>query len=193
MAPGEHFELEHHVGKIMMGLGWNSPFDLDASVVLYDKDKAALETVSFQNLKSTKYGIKHSGDILNGQSNRKTGDDEQIDVDLSVLGPEVTSLIFVVTVFSHGKTFKEVKDAYARLVDKDTNIEKVRFTLSSVGDKNALVMCKVYRTEAGGWRMLSIGEPIEGRMAREMASAKAFDKFLDPNYSTDKTVDSRLT
>jgi len=193
MAPGEHFELEGDIGKIMMGLGWDSPFDLDASVVLFDKNKVALETVSFQNLRSQKYGIKHSGDIVNGQSNRKVGDDEQIDVDLSSLGPEVTSLIFVVTVFSFGKTFKEVKDAYARLVDKVTNIEKVRFTLTGVGDKNALVMCKVYRTEAGTWRMLSIGEPVEGRMARDMASSHVFDKFLDSNYSTDKTVDSRLT
>eukprot|EP01099_Mayorella_cantabrigiensis_P002150 TRINITY_DN1944_c1_g1_i1.p1 TRINITY_DN1944_c1_g1~~TRINITY_DN1944_c1_g1_i1.p1 ORF type:complete len:330 (+),score=89.00 TRINITY_DN1944_c1_g1_i1:1136-2125(+) len=193
MARGEHFELEGEVGKIMMGLGWNSAFDLDASVALYDKNKVSLETVSYRKLKSNKYGIKHSGDIINGQSNRKVGDDEQIDVDLTSLGPEVASLIFVVTIFTHGKTFKEVKDAYTRLVDKATNIEKVRFTLTELGDKNALVMCKVYRTETGSWRMLSIGEPIEGRVAEDMVSAHAFDKFLDDAYSTDKTVDSRLT
>jgi len=191
---GDSFVLEGSLGKIMMGLGWDSKIDVDASVMVFDKSGAQVDVVYFGNLNSTKYEIKHSGDHLSGGQAKRGEDEETISVNLKNLPEEVTTLLFVVNVFTGGKTFKDVKSAYVRLVDSTTSEERCRFTLSeeNVGTKNALIMAKVFRSfGTATWRLMTIGEPATGNKYTDLTPQVA--KYIGEDYIPEGAKISKLT
>ncbi len=81
--------------RVTMGLGWDAikskgflgfgakteSVDLDASVVMFDESNRPVDTVWFRQLKSKDGSIVHTGDNRTGAGD---GDDEQINVDLSI-------------------------------------------------------------------------------------------------------------
>ena len=78
--------------KIMVGLGWDvnafdsgSDFDLDAAAFLVGangKCTSDKDFVFYGNLEHSSGAVKHMGDNLTGAGN---GDDEQIQIDLSLV------------------------------------------------------------------------------------------------------------
>lgn len=191
---GESITLEGDLGRIMIGMGWASSFDLDVSCIVYSRNFDHLDTIWFRNLRSAKYPIKHSGDILSGG---RPGDLEQITVDLHRMPDEAAILMFVVNVFSFDKTFAEVQNAYVRLVDVARSLEKCRFELGkeSMGKTRAMVMCKVFHSSDGKWKMMTIGEPVEGRerTVEEMIEAGILNKYIYEDYVPAGAVIQQLT
>ena len=50
-----------------MGLGWDAGCDVDASCVMLAANKATVDIVSFNHLKSKDGSVKHSGDDTTGE------------------------------------------------------------------------------------------------------------------------------
>ncbi len=73
-----------------------------------------------------RWAIEHSGDNLTGAGE---GDDETIEVDLSRVPPEIVAIVFTVNSF-RGQKFTDVRNAYCRLIDRDSRAELVRFDLT---------------------------------------------------------------
>jgi histone H2A len=191
---GDSFVLEGSLGKISMGLGWDTKIDVDASVMIFDKAGTQLEVVFYGHLTSTKYDIKHSGDHLSGGQAKRGEDEETVTVNLKTLPDEVTTLLFVVNVFSSGKTFKDVSSAYVRLVDSTTGEERCRFTLTEehIGTKNALIMCKVFRSfGTSAWRLMTIGEPATGSKYTELTGQVT--KYITEDYVPEGAKIQKLT
>ena len=162
--------------KVTMGLGWDvkkklfgllgGNIDLDASCLEIDAQGHLLDTIWFQQLKSRDGAIQHSGDNLTGEGE---GDDESIHIDLNLVPVNVKSLVFTVNSFT-GQSFKEVQNAYCRLIDAQTNQELARYNLSELGDYNGQIMAKLYRHE-GSWKMQAIGEGTKGKTVHDMISS----------------------
>ncbi|MFZ2727226.1 MAG: TerD family protein [Methylococcaceae bacterium] len=184
LQKGQKISLSKESGgnldKIIMGLGWDAKkaeakkggflgglfsggnagasIDLDASCVLFDGQRKAVDTVFFAHLKSKDGSVVHTGDNLTGEG---AGDDEQIIVDLNKVPENITALVFTVNSFS-GQTFDTVENAYCRLIDQSNNQEIARYTLSAQGSHTAQIMAKLYRHN-GEWKMHAIGENGTGR------------------------------
>lgn len=188
LQKGQKISLEKEGGgglsRVFMGLGWDAAgssekpgffgkllgkakkpdsIDLDASCVVFDKDKNALETVFFNHLTGMNGAIQHTGDNLTGDGD---GDDEVIKVDLSRLPESVQSIVFTVNSY-RGQTFNEVDNAFCRLVDEADGKEIARYTISGGGTQTAVIMAKIYRHN-GEWKLAAIGEPMNARTAKEM-------------------------
>lgn len=189
LAKGQTLSLEKSSGltKVFMGCGWDpvqpkkkgfiggllggggaEDIDLDASVIIFDDDKNAIDLVWFKQLKSNDGSIRHSGDNLTGEGD---GDDEIIYVDLSVLDARAKYLVFTVNSF-RGQTFDEVDNAFARLVDGTKKTEICRYTLTDKGRHTGVVMASIEKTGAG-WEMTAHGTPTNGRTAQELIGAAA--------------------
>lgn len=189
LAKGQTLSLEKSSGltKVFMGCGWDpvqpkkkgfiggllggggaEDIDLDASVIIFDDDKNAIDLVWFKQLKSNDGSIRHSGDNLTGEGD---GDDEIIYVDLSVLDARAKYLVFTVSSF-RGQTFDEVDNAFARLVDGTKKTEICRYTLTDKGRHTGVVMASIEKTGAG-WEMTAHGTPTNGRTAQELIGAAA--------------------
>ncbi|GHV27664.1 tellurium resistance protein TerZ [Synergistales bacterium] len=189
LEKGQKISLEKEAGKalnkVVMGLGWDvakkkgflgfgggsGSIDLDASCVMFGEGKACLDTVWFRQLKSKDGSVVHTGDNLTGEGE---GDDERIIVDLAHVPAAVTALVFTVNSFT-GQNFKQVENAFCRIVDSSTNAEIAKYNLSGGTDATAMVMAKVYRHN-GEWKMHAIGEQASGKTFKDLMPV--IERFL---------------
>ncbi len=166
------------LSHLMFGLGWDpikkkgllgglfgggGSIDLDASCVLLDASGNQIDTIWFRKLKSSCQSVIHSGDNLTGDGD---GDDETIFVDLDRLPTNVEYLVFTVNSFC-GQTFNEVENAFCRVVDKTTNKELVRYTLTEQGSHTGIVIASLQRNH-GQWDFTAFGAPCKGRVINDM-------------------------
>jgi len=169
--------------KIICGLGWDviensggglfgvfnsqptQNFDLDASVVcLNDQGKIAdvAEVIYYNNLQHKSGSIEHLGDNLTGEGE---GDDEQIVINLNSIPSNISRLVFTVTIYdcvTRKQDFKQVKNAFVRLVNVVNNQELARYNLSGqeYGGMTGLIIAEIYRHNQD-WKMAAIGEGIK--------------------------------
>jgi tellurium resistance protein TerD len=124
--------------KFTIGLGWDTnssisgqDFDLDASVFMLGENKKLLADdyfIFYNNLTSPDGALTHTGDNLTGEGD---GDDESINVDLSVVNPSVTELCVVVTIHeadARRQNFGQVKNSFVRIVDTN-GVEIMKYEL----------------------------------------------------------------
>lgn len=161
--------------KIMVGLGWDvnafdtgADFDLDASAFLTGANgKCPKDTdfIFYGNLEHSSGAVKHMGDNLTGEGD---GDDEQIEVDLTLVPNNIEKIAFTVTIYdaeSRRQNFGQVSNAYCRIVDESTGTEIVHFDLGEdFSIETALVVGELYKHN-GEWKFNAIGSGFQGGLA----------------------------
>jgi tellurium resistance protein TerD len=124
------------VSKIMIGLGWEvrsgGVLDIDVSVFMVNTHQKLPKSeclIFYNNLKSPDGAVQHTGHNRTGQGD---GDDEMILANLPLIAPEITELIFVVSIYEAAEKrqhFGLLKEAYIRIVDVATQQGLVNFDL----------------------------------------------------------------
>ena len=161
--------------KIMVGLGWDvnafdsgADFDLDASAFLAGANgrcPSEKEFIFYGNLEHASGAVKHMGDNLTGEGE---GDDEQIEVDLSLIPSNIEKVAFTVTIYdaeSRRQNFGQVSNAYCRIVDESTGTELVHFDLGEdFSIETAVVVGELYK-HGGEWKFNAIGSGFQGGLA----------------------------
>ena len=161
--------------KIMVGLGWDvnavdtgADFDLDASAFLAGANgKCPKDTdfIFYGNLEHSSGAVKHMGDNLTGEGD---GDDEQIEVDITLVPNNIEKIAFTVTIYdaeSRRQNFGQVSNAYCRIVDESTGTEIVHFDLGEdFSIETALVVGELYKHN-GEWKFNAIGSGFQGGLA----------------------------
>lgn len=153
--------------QAMIGLGWDprttsgQPFDLDASALLIgDNGKVrSQEDFIFYNQMSTPDGcVVHQGDNRTGEGD---GDDEQILIDLTLVPTNVKRIVIVVSIDQgdeRGQNFGQVRDAFCRVVNQNTDQEIVRYDLSEdAAAETSMIFSELYRHN-GDWKFRAIGQ-----------------------------------
>lgn len=179
------------------------------------------DKIYFGNKSSKDLSVVHSGDNLTGKGE---GDDERINVNvnsffstetlfsffsnqtkkkttkLSSLSKEITCLVFTITIYTSSKNFSQVKNAYVRLIDGASQKEFCRYNLTELGNKNALIMCRLIRISDTKWNIHAIGESATGTTVVDLVStieskysAKTAPSSHTPaSYSTSTTTNPSL-
>ena len=158
--------------KIMVGLGWDvntfdsgADFDLDAAAFMVGENgkcPTEKEFVFYGNLEHASGSVKHMGDNLTGEGE---GDDEQIQVDLSLIPANVTRIAFTVTIYDSDvrrQNFGQVSNAFIRIVDDVTGTELIHYDLGEdFSIETAVVVGELYRHN-GEWKFNAIGCGFQG-------------------------------
>ncbi len=161
--------------NILVGLGWDvnafdsgADFDLDASAFLAGANgKCPTDTdfIFYGNLEHQSGAVKHMGDNLTGEGD---GDDEQIEVDLSMVPGNIEKIAFTVTIYDAEKrrqNFGQVSNAYIHILDTATNTELLRFDLGEdFSIETAVVVGELYKHN-GEWKFNAIGSGFQGGLA----------------------------
>jgi len=161
--------------KVIIGLGWDTnryhggnDFDLDASAFLADANSRVTEDLDFifyNNLVHTSGAVEHTGDNRTGEGD---GDDEQIKIDFSKVPTHISRIAITVTIHdaeARNQNFGQVSNAFARVVDEETNREILRFDLGEdFSVETAVVICELYRHN-GDWKFNAVGSGFAGGLA----------------------------
>jgi tellurium resistance protein TerZ len=116
---------------------------------------AVLETIYFGNKISQGGAVIHSGDNQTGDGK---GDDETILIDFSKMHPNVDSIWPVITIYTAGDEFDDVRGAYSRIFDGITGAEFIRFNLSANRDNisNGNILAN-FKRNGNGWTFKARG------------------------------------
>ena len=161
--------------KILVGLGWDvnafdtgASFDLDASAFMTGangKCPSDKEFIFYGNLEHQSGAVRHMGDNLTGAGE---GDDEQIEVDLSLVPANIEKVAITVTIYDADKrrqNFGQVSNAFCHIMDEDSNTELVRFDLGEdFSIETAVVVGELYKYN-GEWKFNAIGSGFQGGLA----------------------------
>ena len=152
--------------KVILGAGWDvanngADFDLDiAAFLLNNNNKVARipdDVIFFNNMEGQ--GIRLEGDNRTGAGE---GDDERIQIDLSMIRNDIAKIIFVVTIHNaqlKRQTFGMVENSYVRLLDAENDEKEVcRFNLKENGSTvTSVIFAELYR-DGNEWRFKAIGD-----------------------------------
>lgn len=116
-------------------------------------------TVYFGNKYGLDGAIKHSGDNLTGEG---SGDDEVIEVNLTRLSADLAAVVFVINVFTSGKSFADVSGEYCRLLDCTQESQRKEFARVDgfdSGAANGFVFSALIRSTRiqGFWEYHAVG------------------------------------
>jgi len=155
----------------VIGLGWDarstdgSPFDLDGSVFLLGDSGKVLSDAHFvfYNQKTSPDGaVVHSGDNKTGVGE---GDDEQIKINLPKVDTAIQRVVFAATIHeaeTRRQNFGQVRNAFIRVLNQDSNTELARFDLSEdYSTETAMVFGEIYRHN-GEWKFRAVGQGFAG-------------------------------
>ena len=155
----------------LVGLGWDTrstdgaDFDLDSSVFMVGESGKVLSDghFIFYNQKTSPDGaVVHAGDNLTGAGE---GDDETVSINLPTVDAQVTRIVFAVTIHeaeARKQNFGMVRNAFMRVVNKDSNTEIARFDLSEdYSTETAMIFGEIYRHGAE-WKFKAIGQGFAG-------------------------------
>lgn len=152
--------------KVILGAGWdvaNNGFDFDldiAAFLLNANGKVAQipeDVIFFNNMMAQ--GIALQGDNRTGAGD---GDDERIEMDLSLIRSDVQRVVFIVTIHeaqNKRQTFGMVENSYVRLLDAKNNEREVcKFNLKENGSTaTSVVFAEIYR-DGYEWQFKAIGD-----------------------------------
>ena len=168
------------LSKLMIGLGWDTnryeggaDFDLDASAFLAGANgKCPMDKdfIFYGNLEHSSGAVKHMGDNLTGEGD---GDDEQIEVDLSLVPGNIEKIAFTVTIYeaeSRRQNFGQVNNAFIRIYDETNGEELLRYDLGEdFSIETAAIFGELYK-HGGEWKFNATGGGYQGGLAAICAS-----------------------
>ncbi|MGL4453055.1 MAG: TerD family protein [Sarcina sp.] len=152
--------------KVILGAGWDvavggADFDLDIAAFLLNKSgkiaRIPEDVIFFNNMRGQ--GIALQGDNRTGEGE---GDDEKIEMDLSLIDQNIEKIVFVVTIHEaqvKRQTFGMVENSYVRLLDAKNNDKEVcKFNLKENGSTaTSVIFAEIYR-DGYEWQFKAIGE-----------------------------------
>lgn len=159
-------------GNFLVGLGWDTnesstgvDFDLDASVFILGENKKIISDeffVFYNNLESPDGSVTHTGDNQTGDGD---GDDEAVMIDLSKIDNRATEICIVVTIHdyeSRKQNFGQVRNAFIRIVDNNSNTEIMKFELDEdFSVETAVEFGRIYKRN-NEWKFEAIGMGMKG-------------------------------
>ena len=150
-----------------IGLGWaydsNNTYDLDSSVIEFNSNITSLDTIYFGKLISNDGAITLNGDDLTGKQSR-TGDDEEIRINLNSLLPNVEILTIQINSYKN-KVLKDVKSAYIRLSTENEVIGT--YSINQAGDNIGLLIGCFSKTASNSWIFRPLNKAIPGNVVRD--------------------------
>jgi len=160
---------------VIVGLGWDvnqydtgGDFDLDTAAFLLTetgKVSRAEDFVFYGNLEHPSGAVTHLGDNRTGVGE---GDDEQIQIDLSLVPANIQKIAFTVTIYDgeeRRQNFGQVSNAFIRIYNKATGEEMLRYDLGEdFSIETAVVFGELYRHN-GEWKFNAIGSGYQGGLA----------------------------
>lgn len=162
--------------SLHIGVGWDlnafdtDALDLDISCFLLDKNmktRKDSDFVFYNNMEGCDGAIKHNGDNRTGAGD---GDDESIHVHLNDIPYDVTTIMFVFSIYKgdeREQALGKLRNSYIRIVNIENSQELLRFDLADalIDVKETTMLVASINREGPKWHFKALGEPMDGGLA----------------------------
>ena len=183
----ENYKL--YSNNLHFGLGWDytsgNIYDLDSSVVTFNKNIQHLAEVYYSHLSEYSGAIKLNGDDTSGEGD---GDDEEIRVSLNLL-PSVVQMFTIQLNSYKGNSLKNVKSAYIR-ISAGTEVIGT-YTIDDAGDNIGLLIgCfyKVTKNNIDEWYFKPLHDIIPGNVVtKSITTIQSILRSIFEKNSTNST------
>ena len=183
----ENYKL--YSNNLHFGLGWDytsgNIYDLDSSVVTFNKNIQHLAEVYYSHLSEYSGAIKLNGDDTSGEGD---GDDEEIRVSLNLL-PSVVQMFTIQLNSYKGNSLKNVKSAYIR-ISAGTEVIGT-YTIDDAGDNIGLLIgCfyKVTKNNIDEWYFKPLHDIIPGNVVtKSITTIQSILRSIFEKSSTNST------
>lgn len=152
--------------------------DLDASFLLYDKNKRLIETVYFGRLHSSDGAIHHSGDDRRGSSKMKDSDNETLTLKFKEISSRPCYIVAILNSYSH-HAFAQIPWVKLRIYtgEEPNKPEEILCeynigNTAKTGDNQAIV-CGYFYRDGNHWSFKADGTMTAERTIDEMAHGSA--------------------
>lgn len=187
LKKGERFNIDKGLSKLQVDLTWKSPenlvCDLDATAFLLNDDGTISEDADFvyylSNNRSESYDrqkfgskanwrdetipVSFDGSVTGAPDDKDGGDGETMHVVISKIRPGVTEIVFCVTIYTPGVTFKDVKNPRIVITDEETGQELCSYALDeNFSTETAVVAGALVLDSEGEWTFEAIGKGFDG-------------------------------
>jgi stress response protein SCP2 len=158
--------IDMNPGLTYIGLGWDilpgNIYDLDASIVSFDRNINLLEIIYHKNLKSVDGSIVHYGDNRTGIGE---GDDEVLSVNLAAVNPNVNTMAVIVNSFK-GNSMVGLRSAFIRLYDQS---KLIGCHVLGQGTETTGLLLGLFRKDFANnvWLFQVMISPVPGREAQD--------------------------
>ncbi|SIQ55669.1 tellurium resistance protein TerD [Domibacillus enclensis] len=179
--------------SIKAALGWDgsaSLFDLDMMAFLLDQDDvlSSYEHVVFYNqLTAFDGALLLSND---NQTGAGIGDNEELFIQLAMLPADVDKIVIAIALHQSGsRTFRDVNEAFVRMINDETKEEIVRYELGEDFSEAAGAVIGDVRRAEGGWRIVLTGSGAIGdfeAICRQYGLTQFPEGFFDKKKSMNK-------
>ena len=193
LEKGQRISLEKNgsgLNKVCIGINWGAiekkgffgtkkvAVDLDASVGLFNDQKALTDVVYFGQLKSKDGSITHSGDDTTGDMDGDDGlDNEIVSIELSRIPAQVTSVAVVLNSYK-GQDFATIPFASIRLYEgTPSRVDNIiaNYNIAHEPKFNgavSMVLGVLYRHNAD-WKFRAVGEPTTDKKLENLLNTTA--------------------
>ncbi len=166
------------IDNLTIGIGWDEhqfqaeDMDLDVSCFMLDRNNMTRKNedfVFYNNLRSAEGSIIHKGDSRAGAGE---GDDETILIELKTIPFDVLKVTFCVSIYNgieRDQNLDQVKGAYIRVVDTESNRELLRYKLEDEMKGQEKATCMVIADldrEGPLWFFRAKAEAVEGGISK---------------------------
>ena len=174
--------------SLTVELTWMSGSDLDATAFLLGENGVILEDSDFVYYNSNcreeafdiaKFGSKKKwksqtrpmssdGAVLGGIDDLGDGDEdsdeasETIEVNLDKLRPSIREIVFCISIFTDGVSFKDVKSPKIVITDTDSGEELCSYALNEKFSTETAVVAGALVNNDGEWEFKAIGNGYDG-------------------------------
>jgi stress response protein SCP2 len=174
--------------SLTVELTWMSGSDLDATAFLLGENGVILEDSDFVYYNSNcreeafdiaKFGSKKNwrsqtrpmssdGAVLGGIDDLGDGDEdsdeasETIEVNLDKLRPSIREIVFCISIFTDGVSFKDVKSPKIVITDTDSGEELCSYALNEKFSTETAVVAGALVNNDGEWEFKAIGNGYDG-------------------------------
>lgn len=192
LRKGDKFKLgkREELNEIQVDLNWNAGADLDAVAFLLNDNGVIPDDADFVYYKSNNrsepydrqtFGSKANwrkrtvpvsldGSVVGSSDDIGDGDDddesgETVYVDLSRTRPEVTEIVFCVSIYDESGTvtFKDVQEPKIVITDRESHNELCSYNLrESFSSETAVVVGALVLNKNGEWEFEAIGKGYDG-------------------------------
>ena len=160
-----------------IGLGWHIQqgmnFDLDASILTFDRMNNLMEIIYHKNMHSYNNSIVHYGDNKTGVGE---GDDEVLSIDFASVDPNTFTMAVIINSFK-GNSLTGILNAFIRLYDTQKPLGV--HVLNACPDSIGLCLGLLRKNDGGLWYFASIKEIVSGNISTESVNDVRFllDKY----------------